>query len=109
MRWLQAPLAIPSLLLACTIAAASCANKPPEDPKDYVTVIRTARAAKDNEFKSGSSSPVPENRRAELLPLGYFPIDPDYKTAATLQPATDTAVMQVATSTGTVRQMRRVG
>ena len=91
------------------IAATACSNKPPEDPKDYVTVIRLARAVKDAEFKNGAKSPVPENRRAELLPLGYFPIDPDYKTAASLKPSSDTAVLQVATSTGTVRQMRRVG
>ena len=32
---------------------------------------RRARA-KDEAFKSGSDSPVPENRRAELLPLAYF-------------------------------------
>src|SRR5262249_20629926 len=77
--------------------------------KDYVTTIRLERADKDNEFKSGSKSPVPEERRAELLPLGYFPIDPDYKTGATLTPTDDTAVLQVATSTGVIRQMRRVG
>jgi len=72
-------------------------------------MIASARAAKENEFRNGSDSPVPENRRAELLPLGYFEIDPDYKTGATLAPAEDTRVMQVATSTGTVRRMRRVG
>jgi uncharacterized protein (DUF1684 family) len=103
--------ALPALLLALILAActAACANKPPEDPKDYVSVIAAWRTARDTEFKGGSSSPVPENRREELLPLGYFPIDPEYKTAATLKPSRDTAVMQVATSTGTVRQMRRVG
>ena len=99
-----------TLSLACVIASsAACSNRPPEDPKDYVTVIRLWRAARDDEFKNGAKSPVPENRRAELLPLGYFPIDPDYKTAASLKPASDTAVMDVATSTGIVRQMRRVG
>ena len=108
MKLLRALPGLPALLIILATTAA-CGSKPPEDPQDYVTVIRVARAAKDNEFKSGSSSPVPENRRAELLPLGYFPIDPDYKTAASLEPSSDTAVMQVATSTGVVRQMRRVG
>jgi uncharacterized protein len=103
--------ALPALLLAMilTACAVACANKPPEDPKDYVGVIAAWRAARDAEFSSGSSSPVPENRRAELLPLGYFPIDPDYKTGATLKPSNDTAVIPFATSTGTVRQMRRAG
>ena len=67
------------------------------------------RAAKDNNFRSGSDSPVPKNRRDELLPLAYFPVEPDYKTGATLTPTDDMTVIQVATSTGTVRKMRRVG
>ena len=102
---------LPALLLVIvlTACAAACANKPPEDPKDYVSTIAAWRAARDADFKSGSNSPVPENRRAELLPLGYFPIDPEYKTAATLKPSDDTAVIPFATSTGTVRQMRRAG
>ena len=87
----------------------ACGNKPPEDPKSYVAEIAAARASKDEAFKSGSDSPVPENRRAELLPLAYFPIDPDYKTAAALSPTNDTTVLQVPTSTGGLRQMRRVG
>lgn len=91
------------------VAAWGCGNKPPEDPKDYVTTIRLERAEKDNEFKNGSKSPVPENRRAEFLPLGYFPVDLVYKTGATLTPTDDTAVLQVATSTGVIRQMQRVG
>ncbi len=95
-------------LLAIAISAA-CGSRPPEDPKDYVASIATWRAERDTDFRNGSNSPIPENRRDELLPLGYFPIDPDYKTAAALTPATDTAVLQVATSTGTLRQMRRVG
>jgi uncharacterized protein (DUF1684 family) len=87
----------------------ACGNKPPEDPKSYVAEIAAARASKDEAFMSGSDSPVPENRRAELLPLAYFPIDPEYKTAAALSPTNDTTVLQVPTSTGGLRQMRRVG
>jgi uncharacterized protein (DUF1684 family) len=86
-----------------------CSSKPPENSKDYVADIAAARAAKDRAFKAGTDSPVPADRRAELLPLAYFPIDPDYKTAAVLKPAVDTAVIQVATSTGAVRQERLIG
>jgi uncharacterized protein len=96
--------AVFTMTLAC-----ACSSKPPEDPKSYVAEIAAARATKDEAFKSGSDSPVPENRRAELLPLAYFPIDPDYKTAAALSPTNDTTVLQVPTSTGGLRQMRRVG
>jgi len=98
------------VLIASSIAlSTACGNKPPEDPKDYVGAVAAWRVERDKDFRNSSNSPVPENRRAELLPLGYFPIDPEYKTAATLAPVEDTAVLEVATSTGTKRKMRRVG
>jgi uncharacterized protein (DUF1684 family) len=91
------------------IVAAACNNRPPEDPKDYVTTIAAWRAARDTSFMADSDSPVPESRRAELLPLAYFPIDPEYKTAAILNLTNDPTVLQVPTSTGGLRRMRRVG
>ncbi len=96
-------LAIPLL-----IAASACSNKPPDDPKAYVAQIASARAAKDAEF-AGSSDPVPQNRHAELLPLAYFPIDPAYSVPAALKPASDATELDMPTSTGTQRKMRRVG
>jgi uncharacterized protein (DUF1684 family) len=91
------------------VLATACSSKPPDDPKSYVDEIAVARAAKDNNFRTASNSPVPENRRAELLPLAYFPIDPDYKVGAILKPSNDTTVIQMPTSTGGLAQMRRVG
>ncbi len=96
-------------LVAIVTLLAACSNKPPDNPRDYAADIAAARIAKDAAFQSASDSPVPGNRRAELLPLAYFPIDPDYKAAAVLRPSTDTTILQVATSTGGIRQMRRVG
>jgi uncharacterized protein (DUF1684 family) len=95
--------------LVLLVLATACTSRPPDDPKSYVEEIAVARAAKDNNFRTASSSPVPENRRAELLPLAYFPIDPDYKVGAILKPSNDTTVIQMPTSTGGLAQMRRVG
>ncbi|MGE5245266.1 MAG: DUF1684 domain-containing protein [Betaproteobacteria bacterium] len=99
-----------ALVLAIAVLglATACSNRPPED-KDYASEIAAARAEKDAAFMNSSDSPVPPNRRSELLPLAYFPIDPDYSVPAILRPAADNAVMQMPTSTGQVRQMRRVG
>jgi uncharacterized protein (DUF1684 family) len=96
-----------ALVLAAT--AAACGSRPPENPKDYVATIVAWHDARDSAFRNGSDSPVPKNRRDELLPLGYFPVDPEYKTGAGLTPSNEKAEMQVPTSTGTVRRMRRVG
>jgi uncharacterized protein (DUF1684 family) len=90
-------------------AVAACSNKPPEDTNDYARKLGAARAAKDAAFKAESDSPIPEARRNELLPLAYFPIDPDYDVPAALKPTDDPTIVEMPTSTGTNRQMRRVG
>jgi len=100
---------VAALLLAASAAlAAACSNRPPED-RNYAAEVAAARAEKDAAFMNASDSPVPASRRSELLPLAYFPIDPDYRVPAILRPAGDRAVMQMPTSTGQMRQMRRVG
>jgi uncharacterized protein len=97
---------VPLVLLVLTTA---CSNRPPENPKSYVDEIASARTAKDNNFRTAPNSPVPESRRAELLPLAYFPIDPDYKVGAILKPSNDTTVVEMPTSTGGLAKFRRVG
>jgi hypothetical protein len=96
----------PVLIVVCLMLSA-CSNRPP-DARDYVAKIATDRATKDAEFQK-DNEPIPENRKAELLPLAYFQIDPDYNVAAVLKPTTDQTVILMPTSTGGQRQMRRVG
>jgi uncharacterized protein (DUF1684 family) len=93
-----------ALSVALTVA---CGNKP-QDDRTYTTTIAAARTDKDTLFQK-NDQPIPQNRKAELLPLAYFPIDPDYSVAATLKPSDDQSVILMPTSTGTSRQMRRAG
>jgi len=94
--------------IAIALASSACSGKPPENGADYVAQIAVARAEKDAEFRK-SPDPVPDNRKAELLPLAYFPIDPDYSVPASLKPSTDDTAVPMPTSTGAQRQMRRAG
>jgi uncharacterized protein (DUF1684 family) len=96
-----------SASLLVVALAVACSNKPPDD-RSYAAAIAAARADKDTLFQK-SDQPIPHNRQAELLPLAYFPIDPDYNVAATLKPSDDQTVILMPTSTGTSRQMRRAG
>jgi len=89
--------------------ASACTSRPPDDPKSYVEEVAAGRAIKDHEFNTASDSPVPASRRAEFLPLTYFPIDPEYKVATALNPSNDSTVVTMATSTGGRAQFRRVG
>jgi uncharacterized protein (DUF1684 family) len=102
-------------LKACTtfvglslLFAAGCSSKPPDEPKDYVSKIAHERAAKDAAFTAGDD-PIPKARHAQFLPLGYFPIDPDYDAPAVLKPIDDKTIYEMPTSTGANRKMRRVG
>jgi uncharacterized protein (DUF1684 family) len=94
--------------IAIALASSACSGRPPENGADYIAQIAVARAEKDAEFRKGPD-PVPDNRKAELLPLAYFPIDPAYSVPAALKPSTDDTVVPMPTSTGAQRQMRRAG
>src|SRR5205814_10042882 len=77
--------------------------------RDYATRIASDRAAKDKYFM-GRTDPIPDARKAELLPLAYFPIDPSYDAPATLTPSDDDkTVLDMQTSTGASRKMRKAG
>ena len=56
-----------------------------------------------------SGSPVPENRRAAFPALVYFLIDEAYRVPAELRVVRGEEVMEMPTSTGLRRMMRRIG
>ncbi len=95
------------LAVAVCAGPSACRNAPPE-PTDYVARVALSRATKDANFQA-TNDPIPENRKAEFLPLAYYPIDPEYNVPGVLRPATDNATMMMPTSTGQQRRMRRVG
>jgi uncharacterized protein (DUF1684 family) len=74
----------------------------------YPDQIAAWHAEKDR-FMRSAESPVPEQQRAAFPPLPYFPIDPAYRVPAVLQPAPGSAAVEMPTSTGKRRKMRRVG
>ena len=96
------------LLLVLIFGASACNHAPPEDNRDYAQRLSEDRAAKDELFKSGAD-PIPNERKGELLPLSYFPIDPDYDVPASLEPSDDPTILEVPTSAGTPRKMRKAG
>jgi uncharacterized protein len=98
----------PGVVIVIAIAAAACTGTKPPDERDYVTTVAVERQEKDAQFTE-EDDPVPNNRKADLLPLAYFEIDPEYNVPAALKPIEEDLVLQIPTSTGTVRPMRRAG
>jgi uncharacterized protein (DUF1684 family) len=96
--------------IACALVAgaAACANRPPDDSRDYAAKVAADRAAKDAAFLA-ANDPIPKSRHDQFLPLAYFPIEPEYSVPAALKPSNDRTIIEMPTSTGTNRKMRRAG
>jgi hypothetical protein len=86
------------LLGACTKA-----------PLPYPEQISAWHAEKDRFMREAPDSPIPADHRATFPPLSYFPVDPAYRVPAALQVAEGGPAVPMPTSTGQIRQMRRVG
>ena len=97
----------PLVVVVAAAAALSCGPGAP-DGRDYMTRLAAARTEKDAYFQK-EREPVPANRKAELLPLAYFPIDPSYDVPAVLKPSGDKRIVQMPTSSGIPRAERRAG
>jgi uncharacterized protein (DUF1684 family) len=87
----------------------SCTSGPgaPVDA-GYVAEIEQGRAQKDRVFAADTGT-IPAEKRATLLPLRYFPVDPAFSVPAALRLSEDRPVFEMPTSTGTMRKMQRVG
>jgi hypothetical protein len=102
-----ATLVLVRLAVAAGLAAstAGCTKTPPPYPDQ----IAAWHADKDRFMRESSESPVPAASRATFPPLVYFPTDPAYRVPAMLHEDRTGAPMEMLTSTGQHRQMRRVG
>jgi hypothetical protein len=95
-------------ILALALAATVCAGCGKE-PVGYADEIAAWRAEKDAFMRGSTESPVPEAQRATFPPLPYYPIDEQYRVPAGLQVARADEVIELGTSTGVPRRMRRIG
>ena len=90
-------------LIVCAWMAASCST-----PVDYPAEV-AARRAEIDAFLRSSDSPVPADQRAAFPPLPYYPIDEQYRVPAALKVVRGADILEMSTSTGKPRRMRRVG
>lgn len=75
----------------------------------YEQEIANWRAQKDELMRGSEQSPVLPAQRASFAPLAYFPIEPDYRVPAALKVAPTNDILEMSTSTGDRRRMRRIG
>jgi hypothetical protein len=99
---------VPFLVCALLAGCTSGPSAPDDDSASYVTDVQDARAEKDRTLAADPES-VPVAKRALLLPLKYYAVDPAFKVPASLKLSKDRPVFDMPTSTGTNRKMQRVG
>jgi uncharacterized protein (DUF1684 family) len=83
------------------------ACSPPERP--YAEEIGAWRADKDRFMRESPESPVPAGSRATFPALPYFPINEEYRVPAELDVIASDQILEMSTSTGQRRKMRRIG
>jgi uncharacterized protein (DUF1684 family) len=96
-----------SFVLISVLCIAACSSTTKELP--YPEELGAERAAKDQMLGSASDSPVKPDTRQQFLPLAYFPIDEGFRVPAMLAPSPGEVALEMPTSTGQRRQMRRAG
>ena len=96
-----------TLAVLVALAATSVACTPREVP--YADEINEWRARKDQFMRSSSESPIPAEKRASFPSLNYFPVDEEYRVAASLKVNRGEDVIEMDTSDGRKRRMRRIG
>jgi uncharacterized protein len=94
------------LLTGLVLIPLAVACTPRELP--YADEINAWRAQKDQYMRSAQSPVVPD-KRASFPPLYYFPIDESYRAAASLNRIQSDEVIEMDTSDGKKRRMRRIG
>ena len=94
-----------AIVLATFASAAVGCSAPPSYPEE----IAAHRAEVDAFMRGASESPIPAAQRAAFQPLPYYPIDEQYRVPAALRVARGDEVIEMSTSTGKPRRMRRIG
>jgi uncharacterized protein (DUF1684 family) len=95
------------VLIGLVCLSGACSRTKKELP--YPEEISVERAVKDQMLGTAPDSPITADHRAQFLPLAYFPIDEGFRVPAMLAPAPGEVAMEMPTSGGQRRQMRRAG
>jgi uncharacterized protein (DUF1684 family) len=113
----RAHASLAAVAAACLVIFVCGCTKPQPRNAEPKGQMRTAtsnaipqeRLAKDEEFKSGGNSPIPEPERREFHGLAYFPINPDLVFSVTLHRYPAPKQIKLATNTGEIRRSLRYG
>jgi uncharacterized protein len=94
-----------TLLIVAAVSLGACSRTPMSYPEE----IAQRRADIDAFMRTSPDSPVPPDKRQTFPALLYYAIDEQYRIPAALKVMRDEQVLELSTSTGVPRRMRRIG
>ncbi len=98
-----------SIFLLCLAGCKAEQAAPLPTIKVPKSALQNSRAEKDNAFKYGEHSPLPEAEKAMFKGLRYFPEDPGYRFRLKLHHHEQKPTIKIATSTGHQRDAEKYG
>ena len=99
-------------VVAVALAAACTSGPSAPDDSAYLKEVAEGREIKNKYMVDDPESPMKElaaEKRASLLPLRYYDTDPAFRVPAALKLAEERPIVEMPTSTGTIRNMQYVG
>jgi uncharacterized protein (DUF1684 family) len=101
----------PVVWLAVVTVTACSSGPPPPDTRPYQDQVLAFRAEKDQAFRAGKDSPIPEEDRSAFPGLSYYPVDPAARVPSflTQERVDPPIVIELQTSGDERRKMRKVG
>lgn len=100
---------LPALLAPIAFVWGACSEQRVDRPQRVSDPLLEARIKKDESFKSGPNSPIPEADRPRFKGLRYFDPDPKYRFQARLQRYPRPEQIRMLTNTVEVRQGLKYG
>ena len=97
------------LTLAVCQGMSGCGRRPAEDLSQANDPVVRARKEKDQAFRSGPDSPLPEEERGRFRGLEYFPVSSQYLFRARLVRYERPLELRMATNTREERRALRYG
>src|SRR2546427_11865633 len=93
-----------ALTLAVCQMMSGCGRRPAEDLSQANDPVVRARKEKDQAFRSGPDSPLPEEERGRFRGLEYFPVSPQYQFRVKLARYERPLELRMATNTSEERR-----
>jgi len=98
-----------TLVFTFLLAAAACTSGPPApDASTFIDELTQYRTARETSLREDPDA-IPPDKRSTLLPLRYYAPDEKYSVPAALRLSSERPIVEVPTSTGTIRRMQLVG